>query len=95
MKDYKALWEELRQYIAKISDIDNCSLSLGKAIFGEILKIGHKTILKEMDKMENGFAKCDKCGGDIDVENSIYCQKCYNEQKEANKNNMFNGLFGE
>lgn len=95
MKDYKIMWKNLREYIAKINDIDNSSLSLGKAIFGEILKIGQKTILKEMDKIENGFAKCDKCGSNIDVQNSIYCQKCYDKQKEANKNNMFNSLFGE
>lgn len=95
MKDYKILWQELREYISKINDIDNSSLNFGKAVFGEILKVAHKTILKEMDKIENGFAVCDKCGGNIDVENSIYCQKCYDEQKEANKNNMFNSLFGE
>lgn len=94
MKDYKVLWEELREYISKINDVDN-SANFGKAVFGEILKVSHKTILKEMDKMENGFAKCDRCGENIDLENSTLCKKCYDEQKEANKNNIFNGLFGE
>ena len=34
MKDYKVLWEELREYISKINDVDN-SANFGKAVFGE------------------------------------------------------------
>lgn len=89
-KDYKTLWEQLRKYIEEICSADSSSFDISKAFFYGVLETSLKSVLKQMDKIENGFAKCDRCGNNIDLEYSTLCQKCYNEQQ--NQDNIFKDL---
>lgn len=92
-KDYKQLWNDLRAYmqekVLKFVEKQN-TLDIFTYLFGTQITTTYEALMKEMDKMENGIACCNRCGKEITQEGAVLCDECLNKQTEEIKDK-----FGE
>lgn len=91
--DYKQLWNNLREYMQeKVLSFDEKrdTMDIFKYMFGTQITATYEALMKEMDKMENGVACCDRCGKGITQEGAVLCDECFNKQREEIKDK-----FGE
>ena len=83
-KDYKQMWYELKYYITELSKIEDCS-SAENIICSGAMRVAGETILKIIDRIENGFAKCEDCVKNIEAKGIMYCKKCLGKRLEENR----------
>lgn len=92
-KNYKQLWNNLKTYMQKkvlaFVEKEN-TIDIFKYMFGTQIITTYKALMKEMDKMENGVACCDRCGKEITQDGAVLCDECFNKQREEIKDK-----FGE
>lgn len=82
-KDYKHLWDNLRNYLKKYKKLDKMSdEDIMQTVLSQTMVLSSTIILKEMDRMQFGYANCEECGAVIEKDNGIYCDEC--EEKIKN-----------
>lgn len=82
MMNYEDKWKEMRRRVESFAGGEVGDGKVSSVIIGGVAKVVYGAVLKEMDVIEHGFAKCDRCGSKMLEVKSTVCEDCAKKMLE-------------
>ena len=80
--NYEEKWKEMRRRVESLAGVEVGDSKFSSVIIESVAKVIYSAVLKEMDVIEYGFAKCDGCGCKMLEVKSTVCEDCAKKMLE-------------
>lgn len=84
-KGFEEKWLELRGVVEAGAEAEVGNDRWSSVLIGSVAKTVYGVVLKEMDRIEKGYAECDKCGCHMEQVKSTVCEECAKKMLEGSE----------
>ena len=82
-KDFRKMWGEMREVAEAGAKAKYDDGKISSVLIGGVAQTVYGVVLKEMDRIERGYAECDKCGCRMEKVESTVCEECAKKMLEG------------